>query len=37
MSYFNEGPHAFYTLEGNGIESVEDVRGMTIATSPFTS
>lgn len=37
MSYFNEGPHAFYTLEGNGIESVDDVRGMTIATSPFTS
>jgi NitT/TauT family transport system substrate-binding protein len=37
MSYFNQGPHAFYTLEGNGIESVEDVRGMTIATSPFTS
>lgn len=37
MSYFNEGPHAFYTLEGNDIESVEDVRGMTIATSPFTS
>ncbi len=37
MSYFNEGPHAFYTLEGNEIESVEDVRGMTIATSPFTS
>lgn len=37
MSYFNEGPHAFYTLAGNGIESVEDVRGMTIATSPFTS
>ncbi len=37
MSYFNQGPHAFYTLEGNGIASVEDVRGMTIATSPFTS
>lgn len=37
MSYFNQGPHAFYTLEGNGIETVEDVRGMTIATSPFTS
>lgn len=36
MSYFNEGPHAFYTLEGNGITSVGDVRGMTIATSPFT-
>lgn len=37
MSYFNQGPHAFYTLEGNGIESVDDVGGMTIATSPFTS
>lgn len=37
MSYFNKGPHAFYTLEGNGIETVADVGGMTIATSPFTS
>ncbi|MEM6711032.1 MAG: ABC transporter substrate-binding protein [Pseudomonadota bacterium] len=37
MSYFNKGPHAFYTLEGNEIETVEDVRGTTIATSPFTS
>ncbi|MEM6382445.1 MAG: ABC transporter substrate-binding protein [Pseudomonadota bacterium] len=37
MSYFNKGPHAFYTIEGNEIESVEDVRGRTIATSPFTS
>lgn len=37
MSYFNVGPHAFYTLADSGIESVEDVRGMTVATSPFTS
>ncbi|WOI55807.1 ABC transporter substrate-binding protein [Palleronia sp. LCG004] len=36
MSIFTEGPHAFYTLEGNGIESIEDVAGKSIATSPFT-
>lgn len=37
MSIFNMGPHAFYTLAGNGIESITDVKGKTIATSPFTS
>lgn len=36
MSIFNKGPHAFYTLKGNGIETFEDVKGKTIATSPFT-
>jgi NitT/TauT family transport system substrate-binding protein len=37
MSYYNEGPHAFFTLEGNGIEKFADVGGAKIATSPFTS
>ncbi|PLX36337.1 MAG: hypothetical protein C0606_16750 [Hyphomicrobiales bacterium] len=37
MSIFNKGPHAFYTLKGNGIETLTDVKGKTIATSPFTS
>ena len=36
MSLFNRGPHAFYTLEGNGIEDFGDVAGKRIATSPFT-
>ena len=36
MSYFNQGPHAFYTLSDSGIETVADVAGKTIATSPFT-
>lgn len=37
MSLFNKGPHAFYTLKGNGIASLGDVKGKKIATSPFTS
>ena len=37
MSLFNKGPHAFYTLKGNDISSLEDVKGKKIATSPFTS
>ena len=37
MSVFNKGPHAFYTLEGSGIESVADIAGKSVATSPFTS
>ncbi|QDY70852.1 ABC transporter substrate-binding protein [Qingshengfaniella alkalisoli] len=37
MSVFNKGPHAFYSLDGNGIETAEDVAGKEIATSPFTS
>lgn len=36
-SVFSEAPHAFYTLEGSGIDEVSDVAGKTIATSPFTS
>ncbi|WP_342448924.1 ABC transporter substrate-binding protein [Mameliella alba] len=37
MSYYNEGPHAFFTLKGNGIESFADVKGKDVVTSPFTS
>jgi NitT/TauT family transport system substrate-binding protein len=37
MSLYNKGPHAFYTLKGNGIEQMTDVKGKKIATSPFTS
>lgn len=37
MSYYNKGPHAFFTLEGSGIESFADVKGKKVATSPFTS
>lgn len=37
LSIFNKGPHAFYVLKGGSIASVADVKGKTIATSPFTS
>ncbi|WP_417204894.1 ABC transporter substrate-binding protein [Antarctobacter sp.] len=37
MSYYNQGPHAFFTLKGNGIESFADVKGKSLVTSPFTS
>ena len=37
LSVFNKGPHAFYTLKGNGVTAVKDVKGKKIATSPFTS
>lgn len=36
-SIFNQAPHAFFSLEGNGISSVEDIDGKKVATSPFTS
>ncbi|MEF1312212.1 ABC transporter substrate-binding protein [Vibrio mytili] len=36
-SIFNKAPYAFYTLDSSGIESVKDVSGKTIVTSPFTS
>jgi NitT/TauT family transport system substrate-binding protein len=36
-NYFNMGPHAFYTTTDTGITSIEDIKGKTIATSPFTS
>lgn len=37
MNIFNMGPHAFYTTADKGITSIADVKGKTIATSPFTS
>jgi NitT/TauT family transport system substrate-binding protein len=37
MNIFNMGPHAFYTTADSGITSITDVKGKTIATSPFTS
>ncbi|MVA22995.1 ABC transporter substrate-binding protein [Agrobacterium vitis] len=37
LSVFNKGPHAFYVIKGGSISSVADVKGKTIATSPFTS
>ncbi len=37
MSVFSQGPHAFYTLESSGIDSVAGVSGKRIATSAFTS
>lgn len=36
MSVFNKGPHAFYTTD-SGIASIADVKGKSIATSPFTA
>ena len=37
MNIFNTGPHAFYTTADSGIASITDVKGKTVATSPFTS
>ncbi|KFI26736.1 hypothetical protein CDV50_01250 [Haematobacter massiliensis] len=37
LSIFNKGPHAFYAVKGTGFDNVADVKGKTIATSPFTS
>ncbi|MGV8936531.1 MAG: ABC transporter substrate-binding protein [Allorhizobium sp.] len=37
MSIFNKGPHAFFALKGAGIAKIEDVKGKSVATSPFTS
>ena len=37
LPYFSQSPHAFFTLKGNGIKSLEDLKGKKIATSPFTS
>lgn len=36
-SVFSEAPHAFFVLKDSGIESVKDVAGKRVATSPFTS
>lgn len=37
MSVFNNGPHAFFTLEGGPVAKVADLAGKSVATSPFTS
>lgn len=37
MNIFNMGPHAFYTTKDTGIAAITDVKGKSIATSPFTS
>jgi len=37
MNIFNMGPHAFYTTADTGIAALADVKGKSIATSPFTS
>lgn len=37
LSIFNKGPHAFYTVKGTGFDAVAEVKGKSIATSPFTS
>ncbi|WP_380054281.1 ABC transporter substrate-binding protein [Falsihalocynthiibacter sp. SS001] len=37
MSVFNVGPHAFYTTTESGITTLADVKGKSVATSPFTS
>jgi NitT/TauT family transport system substrate-binding protein len=35
FSIFNKGPHAFYTVKGT-MATIEDVKGKSVATSPFT-
>lgn len=37
MNVFNTGPHAFYTTSDSGITTLADVKGKSVATSPFTS
>ena len=37
MSVFSKAPHAFFSLKGSGIDSVEKVKGKRIATSAFSS
>ncbi len=36
-SLFSKAPYAFYVLNDSGINSVKDVSGKTVVTSPFTS
>ena len=36
-SIYTRAPHAFYTLKSSGIDSLEEVRGQEVVTSPFTS
>jgi NitT/TauT family transport system substrate-binding protein len=37
LPYFTQAPHAFFVLKSSGIESIKDLKGKKIATSPFTS
>lgn len=37
LSYFNKGPHSFYSLSETGITSVADLEGKKVVTAPFTS
>lgn len=36
-AYFTQAPHAFFTLADSGINSIKDIAGKKVATSPFTS
>ena len=36
-SIYTRAPHAFYTLASSGIDSIEQVEGKRVVTSPFTS
>ena len=36
-SVYTRAPHAFYTLQSSGIDSIEKVKGQRVVTSPFTS
>jgi NitT/TauT family transport system substrate-binding protein len=36
-SVYTRAPHAFYTLKSSGIDSLEEVKGKRVVTSPFTS
>ncbi len=37
FNIFNQAPHAFFTLSTSDIESINDIAGKRVATSPFTS
>lgn len=36
-AFFTQAPHAFFTLADSDIESIKDIPGKKVATSPFTS
>ena len=36
-SIFTQAPHAFYTLTSSGIDSIDQVKGQRVISSPFTS
>lgn len=37
LPYFTQPPQAFYSLQGSGIESFNDLEGKRVATSPFSA